>query len=228
MSVKETVKTYKFFHIQTTEMKYSYKSDTIQSSVVVLRDGRAMEVRRGKDTYFAGKDRQMWASVDVWISTLPAGAKVEITGKSHSDVTVTNPVLIRFLERTKAGCGSSYRIPMETMHYHGTRMQVLEKSRGMLDGLAPRPTVSVKITELITEGKADLPVFRSIRTSRHLAINPSGELCEVRYSRKDNAIGYFSMHPCSYWYSETLGERFVPLTEPEMPLWINIRGPVKI
>jgi hypothetical protein len=58
--------------------KYSYKpaNPTESSSIVILRDGAALEIRRGtKTSWPAGEERQRWPSLEAWIATLPAGAQ---------------------------------------------------------------------------------------------------------------------------------------------------------
>jgi hypothetical protein len=57
--------------------KFSFKNAEMQSTVVVLRDGRAMEVRRGELTGAAIPDRVYWASLAAWRAWLPEGAQVE-------------------------------------------------------------------------------------------------------------------------------------------------------
>lgn len=90
-------------------MKYSYKSTdpAAASSVVMLRDGRAMEIRRGDKTTFADGERRFWSSWSEWMATLPDGAAViespKLTSWSDwkdtplSGSHVANPV-IRHLE----------------------------------------------------------------------------------------------------------------------------------
>ena len=56
-------------------MKLSYTHANKKYSVVVLKDGSVMEIRRG-DMTFAGAaaDRKTWASVDAWKATWPETA----------------------------------------------------------------------------------------------------------------------------------------------------------
>jgi hypothetical protein len=51
--------------------KLTYKDATTQSSVVRLKDGRVMEVRRNELTGAAIPDRQFWPSAEAWRASLP-------------------------------------------------------------------------------------------------------------------------------------------------------------
>lgn len=62
--------------------KLSCKIGDFASSVVVLKDGRAMEVRRGDETRFRGLGRTYWPSVDAWKATLPEGGLAVIKGSA--------------------------------------------------------------------------------------------------------------------------------------------------
>ena len=54
-------------------VKISYKNGDDQRSVVLLKDGVAMEVRRGQKTKWApGEERGSWPSMVAWAATLPA------------------------------------------------------------------------------------------------------------------------------------------------------------
>jgi hypothetical protein len=58
---------------QEMSVKISYKNGDDQRSVVLLKDGVAMEVRRGPKTKWApGEERGSWPSMAVWAATLPA------------------------------------------------------------------------------------------------------------------------------------------------------------
>lgn len=52
--------------------KISYVFGDKKSSVVILKNGQALEVRRGEKTHWAsGEERNMWPSMTAWLSTLP-------------------------------------------------------------------------------------------------------------------------------------------------------------
>lgn len=57
--------------------KYSYKTAELQSTVVICKDGRALEVRRGPLTGAAIPDRCTWPSKEAWLAWLPEGAAVD-------------------------------------------------------------------------------------------------------------------------------------------------------
>lgn len=82
--------------------KFSFKNDEIQSSVVVLKDGSCLEVRRGAKTKWSpGEERGRWPNVEAWTATLPAGAIPVKSGnkrwprKSYDELT--DPILLKIL-----------------------------------------------------------------------------------------------------------------------------------
>jgi hypothetical protein len=84
-------------HIPSTSaspgQKYSYKpaNPTESSSVVILRDGAALEIRRGtKTSWSAGEERRRWPSLEAWIATLPAGAQPVNTSGTKGSTTSKN------------------------------------------------------------------------------------------------------------------------------------------
>lgn len=83
--------------------KLSFKNEAIQSSVVVLKDGSCLEVRRGNKTKWGpGEERGRWPSIEAWTATLPAGATPTKTDKevqSHkTHNTQKNPILQKILD----------------------------------------------------------------------------------------------------------------------------------
>jgi hypothetical protein len=82
--------------------KLSFKNEAIQSSVVVLKDGSCLEVRRGAKTKWSpGEERGRWPSVAAWTATLPAGATPTKTDKAieppQTYNTLKNPILRKIL-----------------------------------------------------------------------------------------------------------------------------------
>ena len=55
---------------------HSYTHDNQKYSVIVLKDGRAMEIRRGTMTFAAHEKhgRSYWPTVEAWKATWPTGA----------------------------------------------------------------------------------------------------------------------------------------------------------
>jgi hypothetical protein len=232
-------------------MKYSFKSDSVQSSVIVLRDGRAMEVRRGEKTSFTKAERQTWPSLDAWMATLPDGASVKVSkGKKAAGKrsTVTNPVLARFLERVRAGPhGES--IQRETMFCAGTRAEVIQRDKareekefaaGWRKWMTPERQAEViaelgaRLAAQVEAGTADKPVFRAVRRGGvYITMAADGEMYTIRYSQENNAIGYFLSGDSAFsgdWSVRNLSTDFVELTDPAMPVWRLVQGgpPVKI
>ena len=231
-------------------MKYSYKGPeaAAASSVVILRDGRAMETRRGEQTAFAEKERRFWTSLAEWMATLPDGAQVTKKAgrpagagkKRPPKPVVTNPVLLRFMERVKAAC----RTPRPfTMRYAGTRAEVVrtEKQRleefyaeGWLKWKTPErhardlADLDGRLAALEAAGTAGAPVYYAIGSAGYITL-VDGELQEVRWSKEHNVIGYFSNREAIAWENRVLSVDFVPLTDPAMPLWrLGGRTPMRI
>lgn len=231
-------------------MKCSYKDNEIQSSVVVLADGRAMEVRRGEKTTFAKGERKEWSSLDDWIETLPPGARIKVSGlkgegegkrRGRKRKEITNPVLARFLERVRAFLkeDAPWRsIKIATLSYEGTRGQLLQRriegmqgilddtpglwSKYIIDDVREGMAVAVREMEVMTaSGEAGLPVFRPSASSHYITLTSDGQLFPVCYDRERDMIGYFVRGPVLSAGSHAiyLGPTFVPLTDPEMPLW---------
>jgi hypothetical protein len=217
-------------------MKYSCKSldPAAASSVVILRDGRAMEIRRGDQTAFAEKERRFWPSLTEWMATLPDGATVvksagrPATGKKPA---VTNPVLLCFMERVAAACRS---LRPFTMRYAGTRAEVVRTEKQRLEEFYAEGWQKWKTPErhaqdladldgrlaaLEAAGTAGLPVYYAIGPAGYITQTADGELQEVRWSKEHNAIGYFSNRKSIAWENRVLSVDFVPLTDPAMPLW---------
>ncbi len=220
-------------------MKYSYKGSEMQSSVVILTDGRAMEIRRGEKTIFAEGERRFWASWSEWMGTLPDGAEVveSASAPTAAKPAVTNPVLLRFMGRAGAAAGRS--LGPASMGYAGTRAEVVCEERQrlvdfLMGGYMGRKTVEQRAHALAAfdarmaphhhAGTADLPVFYTISPTSYITQTADGELQEVRWNKAYNAIGYFHNKGSFAWEHRVLGVGFVPLTDPEMPLWRLVRG----
>jgi hypothetical protein len=69
-------------------MKYSYTHANKTYSVVALKDGSILEIRRGERTFPAEDkaDQQTWASLDAWKATWPADASPSFFSTSRSSV----------------------------------------------------------------------------------------------------------------------------------------------
>lgn len=226
-------------------MKYSYTGPDPagKSSVVVLRDGRAMEIRCGEKTTFAAGERRFWASLSEWMATLPDGAQVTKKAgrpagagkKRPPKPVVTNSVLLRFMERVKAACRNPSPF---TMRYAGTRAEIVRAERERLveyfaQGWSAWKTpeqharelaaLDGRLTAFEAAGTAGLPVYYAIGSACYITL-VNGELQEVRWSNEHNVIGYFSNRKSTAWDNRVLSVDFVPLTDPAMPLWLTVRG----
>lgn len=85
--------------------KYSYKpADAAEAStVILLKDGSALEVRRGsKTTWTKGEGRRRWASLATWKETLPAEAQVTEGGAASAPLS---PELKRVVDGLKRAYG---------------------------------------------------------------------------------------------------------------------------
>jgi hypothetical protein len=101
--------------------KLSYKSGRADragdSTVVVLKNGELMEVRRGANTHYSADTvRNRWPTVDAWRATLPAGATITETKSFIKDKNgEENPDFQRialFLEQH--GCGRSWNYAVKS------------------------------------------------------------------------------------------------------------------
>lgn len=213
--------------------KLSCRTGDFASSVVVLKDGRAMEVRRGKVTRFHdGVGRQYWPTVDDWKATLPEGAEVneELRGaapKSDKWVT-TNPVLARFVAKMRAYHGEdSRRARTQNCYARGTRRSRIQEeianaelgisrckhailSSQILpiyeEKLAKYQQLLAKVTE---DGTADEEVFAMSSNSHFLTLTPGAEIQQVYYNVAENVI--FRSHQAT--------TEMIPITDIEAPFW---------
>jgi hypothetical protein len=87
-------------------MKYSYTHDNQKFSVVVLKDGRVMEIRRGTATFAAHEHqyRTIWSSLDAWRASWPTGA----TEGAAPSRTPRHPIIERHLRGRRS---NMYIIP---------------------------------------------------------------------------------------------------------------------
>jgi hypothetical protein len=208
-------------------MKYSYKGSAMKSSVVILADGRAMEVRRDEKTTFAEGERRIWASWAEWMGTLPDDAEVVESGSTPVKPVVTNPVLVSFIERVAA---TGRQIGSDTLCYTGTRGEIVGRDRKFAEkkGAIPWATavehasgitrLDELIETLIRDGTTHMPVFYPSGAAGYITQTVDGELEEIRFNTTHNAIGYFS-GKCSWDFCDP-GTNFVPLTDSRMPIWM--------
>lgn len=183
-----------------------------------------MEVRRGDDTCFDDGDRRMWASLDEWKATLPVGAEVVISGVREPEKPTGNPLLDRILAH-----GGQRR---STMYCVGSRSKILaankkfylseiEKSKEKTGWHYERCVRRLQIVEkAIADTTDDNPIFHTIGKSRYFTQTEGGVFREVHYSRDDVVTGYFTeKSPLYVAEGIDLGESFVSLTDPTVPLW---------
>jgi hypothetical protein len=216
--------------------KLSCKTGDFASSVVVLKDGRAMEVRRGKVTDFTygPTERQYWPTVDAWKATLPEGAEVKedlraSTAKASADKwATTNPVLARFIVKMRAYHGESTRRSRTRNCYsRGTRRQRIQaeiynaemailRCKGASaasqilpyfeENLAKQQALLAKV---IAEGKADETVFVPGYDSHFLTLSPDGDIQQVYYNVAENVIFRINFDT----------QIMTPITDMEAPFW---------
>ena len=195
----------------------------MKSSVVILADGRAMEVRRDEKTTFAPGERRIWASWAAWMGTLPDGAEVVESGATPAKPVVTNPVLVSFIERVAA---TGRQIGSDTLCYTGTRGEIVGRDRKFAEKKGAIPWENASgitrldelIETLIRDGTTHMPVFYPSGAAGYITQTVDGELEEIRFNTTHNAIGNFS-GKCSWDFCD-LGTNFVPLTDSRMPIWM--------
>lgn len=218
--------------------KLSCKIGDFASSVVVLGDGRAMEVRRGKITSFYGAmKRQFWPTVDDWKATLPEGGAAVIKEEGRPTPAdkwaTTNPVLARVIERARAVCGD--RIRTSNCRCIGTREGKAREEIARYDGIlnpkgAPiysESTVKIyrsyledaekRLADLLASGKGSEKLFNSTQNPRFFTLTDSGEMVALYYSIRENVIMTRTE------VLEGLRYRFTwyPFTNPEAPMWFQ-------
>ena len=203
--------------------KFSCKIGDFKSSVVALKDGRAMEVRRGdKTTFNAADTRIYWPSVDAWKATLPEGgvAAIKEGGPSGKYVT-TNPVLARFLERARAVCGSR----MRRMNNSGNvtlESQACERLKDCRAAAIRYPSpeygtyadaqvvvAEAKLAEILASGKGSERIYKDSKT-HFFTLLQNGCLVGIYYNTEENMIMY-----------RRNSRTWIHLTDPEMPLWFQ-------
>jgi len=215
--------------------KYSCKIGDFKSSVVVLKDGRAMEVRRGEKTTFYKADppRIYWPTLDAWKATLPEGgvAAIKESGRSATDrFATTNPVLARFFERARAKRGNSVR--SANIKSLGTREERARRNvawwRSYLVAEEATKHYSwnkgsnayyeeqlakeeAKLAAILEAGRGSEKLYH-VPKSGFFTMLPDGELVSVHYSSWDNMIAIRGEYMDGY-------PTWIPLTDPEMPLW---------
>jgi hypothetical protein len=203
--------------------KFSCKIGDFKSSVVLLKNGQAMEVRRGDKTYFHELDaRVYWPSLDAWKATLPEGWVAAIKEDSPSDkYSTTNPVLARFLERARAVCGSR----MRRMNNSGNvtlESQACERLKACKTAAIRYPSplygtyadeqvivAEAKLAEILASGKGSEKIYKDSKT-HFFTLLPNGCLVGIYYNTDENMIMY--RRNSRIWD---------PLTDPEMQLWFQ-------
>lgn len=230
--------------------KYSFRTDNFSSSVIVLRDGRAMEVRRTEKTVFAEGERQYWPSLDAWKATLPLdeGEVIEtVRVPKKKRIEATNPVLLRFMERISPVTLGPY----PSAGYMGPRAKLLISqkkyeehvltqfpaymvgSKSHTDCLGRIAKLEAALAEVTAKGEADSPAFRPSGPGRWVTMASDGDLCCVRFNKEHNTIGYFRKSVSFPGDNPSLPDiilGFVPITDPEFPMWrvVSGREPVRI
>jgi hypothetical protein len=210
--------------------KLSYKIGDFASSVVVLADGRAMEVRRGKKTRFNTGERTFWPSVDAWKASLPEGcipAALTESGKpTVSPWSSTNPVLTRIIERVRATDARHFWRPYTCVPRGTWEDEMKESIQFYKDAIVRYPHSAdlyknelakseAKLAELIASGKGAERLYAYKMNSHLFTLLPSGDMVKVYYSTRVNVViirgpvedGHFT---------------WTPLTNAEAPLWFRI------
>lgn len=219
--------------------KLSCKIGDFASSVVVLGDGRAMEVRRGKITSFYGDvKRTFWPTVDDWKATLPEGGAAVIKEEGHparaDKWATTNPVLARVIERARAIRGD--RMRTSNCYCDGTREGKAREEIARYDWIVnPKdgvqrynaPTVALyrsyledaekRLAALLATGKGDEKLFTTQQSPRLFTLTDSGEMVALYYSIRENAIMTRTEGLEEGRYTIT----WHPFTNPEAPMWFQ-------
>ena len=184
-----------------------------------------MEVRRGDKTIFNAADARIyWPSLDAWKATLPEGGVAVITesGRSSADRhATTNPVLARFLERARAVCGTR----MRRMNNSGNvtlESQARERLKVCKAAAIRYPSpvygtyadaqvvvAEAKLAEILASGKGSERIYKD-KNTHFFTLLPDGNLVGIYYNTEDNMI-----------VCRRNSRTWIPLTDPEMPLWFQ-------
>lgn len=219
--------------------KLSCKIGDFASSVVVLGDGRAMEVRRGKVTSFYGDvKRTFWSTVDDWKATLPEGGVAAIKEEGRPTPAdkwaTTNPVLTRVIERSRAVRGDCVQtsnfqcvgtregqVREEIARYHG----IINPKDGVQRYIAS--TVALyqsylegaekRLADLLASGKGGERLFNTRQSPRLFTLTDSGEMVALYYSIRENVIMTRTVSLEEGRYTIT----WHPFTNPEAPMWFQ-------
>lgn len=144
-------------------MKFSYKSPSFQSSIVQLRGGTVLEVRRGNLTGNALPDKRTWPSVKAWKQTLPnPNAIFNRDGLCQETDPVPIPQRTRVMTVTKLH-------PPVVHHRKLTREEVTELIDD--DDTASDPRIYEVLRVLSTHTPTDLMEIFRIRVWVHEKYN---------------------------------------------------------
>jgi hypothetical protein len=219
--------------------KFSCKIGEFKSSVILLKDGRAMEVRRGDKTVFAAAEpRTFWATLNAWIATLPAGGVAAIKASSGAVAApadryaTTNPVLARFFARARAKRSgrmnnrnmTDERETNEAAARSFVRMwqKYIDSDKKAVPPREPNPYYASHLAEAearlaaVLEANKTAPQRYYFGKSSYFTLLPDGELCSVYYNAADNTIARREKENGNWVW--------VRLTDPEMPLWFQDRS----
>ena len=206
--------------------KFSCKIGDFKSSVALLKDGQAMEVRRGDKTYFHTVDaRAYWPSVDAWKATLPEGGIAAIKENAPSDkYAPTNPVLARFLERARAVCGTRVRrmntsgnVTRESQARENLKLRQIAAIRypSPLYGTYADEQVVVaeaKLAEILASGKGSERIYEDKKT-HFFTLLQNGCLVGIYYNVEENMIVY-----------RRNSRVRIPITDADIPLWFQTKN----
>jgi hypothetical protein len=217
--------------------KFSCKIGDFKSSVVTLKDGRVMEVRRGNKTTFYGADpRTYWPSLDDWKATLPEGGVAIITQDGPATpvdrYATTNPVLARFFERVRAKHGG--RVKSRNITSRGTHEEQARRNLAYYRSNLARYKASstpvhdasniifyekytaeaeATLAKVVASDKSTEKIY-SVKKSCFFTMLPDSNLVSIHYIAADNMIAYRGKLLDGYLM-------WIPLTDPEMPLWLQ-------
>lgn len=221
--------------------KYSFNNGDAasRSTVIVLKDGRAMELRRGSRTRFAEGERTFWPSLEAWRASLPGGTDTSASASASPTIKVTprktgwettNPVLADFIARGKKTgrllfrrnirldsntVGDELRRNIEYIKTMRRRAELLGCPLDSYDRQIADYEKRLAAAE--ADGSAANPIYEETGRALFYCQTTTGDLVPVFYNVDENYIAFKSFNRV------ISAVTYTPITDPATTFWF-VRG----